>query len=355
MAGGAPLGPGRDFQARLSYDPPPATPPVQARSGKFLVRRRKAAYAIVLALDSSPAEWTGAEELRDHIREISGAELPIALEPYSDYPRAVAVGFNVGLPAPLREEAFGRLDAEELVIKPHGDTLLLAGGSPRATLYAVYEFLHRLGVRWYSPDFTVIPRQQDIPLPSETLCYAPPVTGRTFAAGIRQDPAWMARNRVTSFAHWGPIGGRYGGARAEGPDMHTVWRLVPTSVLDEHPEWAAEVDGQRTQPVNLNTWDLCYSNEEARSYFVGRTVEWAREHPDIGTVWIGQNDSPMHCGCGDCQAFYDAHGGGALVGHRAARQRTRRRPCRERDGRPNREDAGLRLERRPPGGNGASR
>ena len=307
--GGVPLGPERDFQARLTFEAPPRRTVELGEDAGFLVRGGRANYAIVLALDSTPGEWTAAEELRDHVREISGADLPIVLEPYCEYERIVAVGFNDSLPPSLRRDAFGKLDDQELVIKPSGSVLLLAGGSPRGTLYAVYEFLHRLGVRWYSPDFTKAPKAEDVPVPGETACYSPPVTGRTLNAGNNADPAWMARNRLTTIAHWGAIGRRYGSGGREGPDMHTAWRLIPKSITDKHLDWLCEVKGKRVSRVNLNTWDLCYGKPEVREYFVKRTIQWARQHPDAKTVWIGQNDSPMYCTCKNCRQFYEARGG----------------------------------------------
>ena len=307
--GGTPLEAGADFQARLTFQPPPRQAVELGRDARFLVRRRKADYAIVLALDSAPAEWTAAEELRDHLREMSGAVLPIVLKPYAGAQRVVAVGFHDGLPPALRREAFGRLDKQAIIIKPSDNVLLLAGGTPVGTLYAVYEFLYRLGVRWYAPDFARIPTMRDIPVPGETVCYSPPITGRTLNAGIHADSAWMARNRLTTVAHWGAIGRRYGSTDREGPDMHTVWRLIPKAVTDQHPTWLSEVEGKRTRRVNRNTWDLCYGNPEVREYFVNQTLRWAQQHPDVKTVWIGQNDAPMHCTCESCRKFYAAHGG----------------------------------------------
>jgi len=310
--GGTPLGARHDFQARLTFAPPPPRQavPLTVADG-FLVKDAKPCRAIVLAADSTPGEWTAAEELRDHVREISGAELPISLAPYCSYQQVVAVGFDNRLPPPLRRAAFGKLDDQELVIKPAGNTLLLAGGTPQATLYAVYEFLHRLGVRWYSPEYTKTPKTRDIAIPPETICYSPPVTGRTLNAGNQATRAWLARNRLTTIAHWGALGHRYGTTEREGPDMHTVYRLVPKAIFKEHPDWLCMVDGKRVSPVNQNTWDLCYGNPAVRKYFVDRTISWARQHPEVKTVWIGQNDSPMYCTCEQCQQFYAAHGGKA--------------------------------------------
>lgn len=309
--GGDPLGQGQDFQARLICERRDGLPPKPKGDTRFLAEGKIPHYTIVLADDAPLVEQTAATELRTAVKALCGATLPVILErDYRGGPM-VAVGFNRRLPPAMRPAAFGALSEDQLIIKPGDGVLLLAGGEPCGALYAVYEFLHRLGVRWYSPDFTVTPHLDRIPLPAETIGYSPPVTGRQVVVGVRDDPAWLSRNRFTTMYHWGAVGREYGRPTAEGPDMHTVWRMVSADVLREHPDWASEVGGKRTLPININTWDLCYTNPDARRYFIDRTVEWAREHPDIKTVWIGQNDSGMVCECERCRAFYAAHGGKA--------------------------------------------
>ena len=105
---------------------------------------------------------------------------------------------------------------------------------------------------------------------------------------------------------WSPLGIEYGNPYAQGPDMHTFMRLIPQGVIEKHPGWWAEVEGERRAPVG-HTWGMCLSNEEARRYVVARTVEYARKTPHVGTVWVGQNDGSKPCMCHECQAFYDAH------------------------------------------------
>jgi hypothetical protein len=306
--GGVPLGLGEDFEVRITLNRPPPTDRQPSAATGVLLKAGVPACAIVLATDSQPGEWTAAEELRDGFRQMTGADLPILLEQDCPEVPRVAVGFNPRLPAPLQSSAFGQLSEQEIIIQAHGEVLLLAGEGPSGTLYAVYELLHRLGVRWYSPEFTVAPRTTELLLPAEAVRYSPPVVHRTLTAGIGLDPRWAARNRLTSIAHWGALGRALGRADHEGPDMHTVWRMVPAETLRQHPDWVAEVQGQRVAPVNPNTWDLCYTNAEARRFLIGRTLEWARHHPDCKTVWIGQNDSPLYCSCSPCSAFYHAHG-----------------------------------------------
>jgi len=284
---------------------------VEATDGPeaYLVSGRQSQYAIVLPASPIPAERTAAEELQYHIKRMSRVELAIVSEDEYESGPMVAVGFNNKLPPALRPDKFGELGAEELIIQAEGDVLLLAGGRPRGTLYAVYEFLHRLGVRWYTPEYTRIPHLRSIPLPREAFRYRPPIRMRAMAAGNAPTRAWAARNRQNQYLGlWSDPGEEYGGGWAEGPDMHTFWRIMPESHLRAHPDWAAEVDGERRPPAGNRSWGLCL-RPEVRRYLVDRTMEYARSHPNIKVIWIGQNDGSPYCTCEYCQRFYDEHGG----------------------------------------------
>ena len=57
------------------------------------------------------------------------------------------------------------------LITGNGEILVLAGGRPRGAIYAVYEYLHRVGVRWYSPEYTKIPKNQKVEFKEELYRY----------------------------------------------------------------------------------------------------------------------------------------------------------------------------------------
>ncbi len=104
-----------------------------------------------------------AHDLQEYIRKISGATLPIvgdgSTAPGGSTPVGdlILVGQNkitdamkVDIPSgltPARKE-------EGFLIQSRGDRLVLAGnndGPYHGTEYAVYDFLNRMGVRWFSP------------------------------------------------------------------------------------------------------------------------------------------------------------------------------------------------------------
>lgn len=272
-----------------------------------LIKDAQSDYAIILPDDAIPAEQTAAAELQQHLEQITGVLLPIVNA--ADYKTGpmIAVGFNSVLPPRLRQDNYPCFSDEELIIDADGTNLLLAGGRPRGALYAVYEFLHQLGVRWYTPEYTKTPSLAAVFLPRHPYRYQSPVIGRKMNSGNNASNQWRARNRLTCNTLWAPLGQEYGSLYSEGPDMHTFWRLVPKSVLDAHPDWLTEIDGKREVPVGT-TWGLCLSRPDVRDFLIQRTIDYAKKNPERKIIWIGQNDGSRYCTCDQCRAFYAEHG-----------------------------------------------
>ncbi len=266
-------------------------------------------YHIVIPDDAIPAEKTGAEELQSHLKKLCGAEFPvITASQYTSGPM-IAVGFNAKLPESLQQSRYSGLGEEELVIDAKNDILLLGGGRPRGALYAVYQFLERLGVRWYTPTETFFPARKDELLADVTPeRYKSPFIYRTQVAGNGETPEWSARNRLNSFKEWKNPGEKYGGGVFQGPGMETFFIYLSRGDMDQHPEWLAEVNGKREAAASGASWGVCLSNKALRAEMVKRALNWARKNPTATAVWLAQNDGSVYCTCSECKKFYAAHG-----------------------------------------------
>jgi hypothetical protein len=117
-----------------------------------LVTDGESAYRIIVLKDAAEPERFAARELSRYLFEISGARLPIVEKSRDEAfaeERAVLVGDAT--PPSVRLEVGGKTeDAFVIRMVEHGN-LVLAGASPRATLYAVYAFLEDLGVGFPRP------------------------------------------------------------------------------------------------------------------------------------------------------------------------------------------------------------
>jgi hypothetical protein len=212
-----------------------------------------------------------------------------------------------------------QLGSEEIVVQTKGGHLLLAGGRPRGTLYAVSHFLQReCGVRWWTPWASRIPRRPTLKVGETALRHRP-----TFEL---RDPFWFpafeARWAVRNFSNSqsAKIPEEWGGCIRYQGFVHTFFPLVPPKEhFATHPEWFSEIKGQRTH----ERAQLCLTNPELRDFVVGRVRQRLREMPTASIISVSQNDWYGFCECARCQALdaaEDSHAGTLLdfVNHVAA-------------------------------------
>ena len=103
-----------------------------------------------------------------------------------------------------------RFDPEDFRIVIQNNTIVIAGGKPRGTLYGVYTFLETwLGVRFLTADHThVPPLDREKPIGPEDRFYHPSLTMRTSSyAETRRDPIFAARMRVNTVPGPEKLGG----------------------------------------------------------------------------------------------------------------------------------------------------
>jgi len=134
-------------------------------------------YVIALAERPSPAESLAATELARYLGRMSGATFAVVRGRAGTHAivlRAAAAVRNPG----------ARADSYEIVVR--GDSLVLSGASPRATLYAAYDLLARLGCKWLAPKFAFYDGEAEFVPRVRTLEYR--------AAGeVRERPVFAIR------------------------------------------------------------------------------------------------------------------------------------------------------------------
>ena len=148
---------------------------VPAAADLTLARDGKSDYVIVLAEAATAAERTAAQELQSHLEAVTGARLPVhedANAPAGDRHIVVGPGRRLRAAAPdVDTTALGR---DGIVLRTAGQTLYLAGGRPRGTLYAVYTFLEdAVGCRWWTATESYLPSRPTLTVPALDKMYVP--------------------------------------------------------------------------------------------------------------------------------------------------------------------------------------
>ncbi|MFH0964649.1 MAG: DUF4838 domain-containing protein [Planctomycetota bacterium] len=273
-------------------------------------------YVIVLPPDATPSEEFAADELASHLKEMTGADLPIVRDPDPLPAHAILLGISDRLKelgVTVNAPALGK---EACVLRVVGDSLVIAGGRPRGTLYGVYALLEdRLGCRWYAPDTTFIPKRSTIELPDLNFTSQPAFeyrepwmyAGHVWSVWWRKHfvPEYVSRTRNSGHlinTHVHPIDDLHGGYFKLPHAGHNLSHLVPAKdYAQSHPEYFALHDGKRMTEGDL---ELCLSNPDVVRVAADTMRAWMRETPDADMFFVGQSDTGNYCQCDRCVAAY---------------------------------------------------
>lgn len=264
----------------------------------------KARCVIVCQPGATVAERHAADELTRALMQITGAPFEVREAGKNTPASAILVG-----PGPLAKALFPEvaLDAfgpEQVAIRAKGTQLLLAGGRPRGTLYAVYRFLQdQCGVRWWTPWAATIPRQPNLSVGPLTINAKPAFESRDPFWFPAFDEDWAARNFSNS--QHARLTEKTGGKILYKGFVHTFYPLVPPAEhFAAHPEWYSLINGKRTGEGA----QLCLTNLQLQKFVAERVKTWLRETPDARIVSVSQNDWFGACECENCKALDEREG-----------------------------------------------
>jgi len=267
-----------------------------------IARRGKAAAKIVIAADAGETEKWAADELAFFLHLSTGCAIPVVSNP-TPYQNRLLVGEGA---ARLAGSGFDAklLQPEEILVQTEGHDLILAGGSPRGTLYAVYTFLEDvIGCRWWTQAVWNVPRKPSLSVSPISIRYAPPLDYREPFWFVAFDPFWAARNKVNGTRAGGDD--RRGGRHVYEGFVHTFYPLIPPDrYFSTHPEWFSEIDGKR---ISQNA-QLCLTNEEMRQELVKNLKIKLRDNPNATIASVSQNDCFNPCTCPQCRAVDEEEG-----------------------------------------------
>jgi len=277
----------------------PSLKGINSAIGSELVLVKNGRPDATIVTSSSPTKNArkAANELQKYIEKISGAKLPLADDTASISGCLVLVGHskftdrvpNLKIPSGrtknLREEGF--------VIRTHGNRLVLAGNDTEpylGTRYAVIEFLHRLGVRWFMPGEMgeIIPKISTLTVSPVNITQRPDFPVRDFWEHSRGNMAsecaeWKIHNKMN------PHSVEVFGVPSDG----SVAGLLPKEQFEDHPEWfALNKDGTRSKD------HPCMTSEGMIKYFVDGVKANAQKGKAV-TAFAPVDGNPR-CWCQNC-------------------------------------------------------
>lgn len=258
--------------------------------------------AIVIRADATPPEKLGARELADHLETMTGVRPQVVVESEPLPERALIVGPCRALAALGVKLDPERLGEEGFVLKSVGDRLVAAGPGRRGTLYACVTLLERLGVRWFTPAVTRVPRREALALPQLDEIEAPDFEYREPYFAEAFDRGFAFHNKLNGFA--ARLDDETGGKIVYRPFVHSFDELVPRSLFATHPEYFPWIDGKRTDGYVQR----CLTNPEVLKIATATVLRWIDENPQARLFSVSQNDTYNYCRCEACEALMQKYG-----------------------------------------------
>ena len=272
---------------------------------------------IVLAPDAEPAEQYAAWELQHSIWRMTGHAPGLAGRDEVFPGRTVFVGRAAKGPA---VDKLKQLKDESYVVAADDSSVILAGKTPRGTLYATYDFLKTQGCGWYMPGARgeVIPKRDALAIRDGSRVETPDWDVR----GILVHPGnyyhngsyvivvgddyfdWAVRNRINAMwqgtSYTIDLGAHRGYSHTQ--RLNHSWQSFYPK--DGPAEWAPLVKGKRTRyyPGGRPNM-LCTSNQDYRDAVVEGVLEYFRENPRAAAYSVSADDEPAFwCECRECRA-----------------------------------------------------
>jgi len=258
---------------------------------------------VVVADDATEPEKHAASELVSFLEQVTGGEFDVVDQAEAGPSRLLVGEGAARLADPgLTVEGLGE---EGLLIRTVGNDLVLAGGRPRGTLYAVYTFLEdEVGCRWWTSKVSTIPKKPTLRAGPLNVRFIPRLEYREPFWFDALDGDWAVRNKCNGHADW--LDARRGGKHIYEGFVHTFYSLIPPGkYFKDHPEWFSEIDGKRT----YERAQLCLTNEQMRRELVKNLKERLRAHPMATIASVSQNDWHGNCPCSRCRAIDEEEGG----------------------------------------------
>jgi len=263
-----------------------------------LVEKGTARCVLVAADGLSISEKNAIAELQKYIKAMSGADKIEVQTPENAGPDAGRARIVVGHQTVRKLYPDVKLDdvgTDGFILKTIGNSVLVAGGEKRGTLYAAFALLETFGCRWWATDATHIPKLDTLTVPPMNRREIPKLEYRDM---LYADRGAYSHNKVNGFnfaRNPEEFGGRF---NFTGNLVHSHKALMePDGSYQKHPEYWALVNGKRAPS------QVCPSAPGTFEVMKASVIKILKEHPEDQFVTVGQEDGGGYCQCDACKAL----------------------------------------------------
>ena len=269
---------------------------------RIIAENGKGFYHIVTNRIPHGAEMYASAVLYQYLYKATGAIVPC----YSDVERCPRRSPEIHIGPKVRglETDVSALSDDGFIIRTRGEDIVIAGKTPRGTVYGVYHFLEKfINFKCFTKDVETFDHVDVLAVEDLDICENPAFEYREMYFRSAFDTDFCVKNRLNSnMAH---IPNEKGGKLKFFNFHHSFNELVPPEVhYDEHPEYFALVDGkrlrERTQPCLTNEGVFLEARKTLR--------KWIKENPDCKVFSVAQNDWHNYCRCPECKKLDEAYG-----------------------------------------------
>jgi formylglycine-generating enzyme required for sulfatase activity len=239
-----------------------------------------------------------AEELQKYLKQISGAEVPIVGK--SDEAKGQA-SITLDIVGKIKGASGKETAQQGYRLKTDKNGLSISSPTERGLLYGVYGLLtDHLGVRFYTPEFELVPAQANLSLGEMDDVQEPGFQIRGYVYNPLEDKKWSYKNRA-------------GGLPVDNLSSdHSLYRWIEADKnFPIHPEWfALNKSGKREKDWGMG---VCGTNKELAKELAknmvakyGNNKEWCGnpdDKPEKRFLKIAQGDGFTPCQCPDCRAL----------------------------------------------------
>jgi len=267
-----------------------------------IVRDGKSTFCIYHQPVAPTSVRTAAKDLQNYLRRSTDAVLPIVTQIVMQEESRCQSYIRLGersMAVDLPFEAYRILTRDGEVIISGRDTkdgeLTPFGGASHGTRNGVYTFLEEfVGVRWLMPGEVGedVPRLKELRIPELDRVDAPGFDNRRIPYIQNDNPLvqqWLQRQKQ--------------GYSLQLNHYHNFKHLVPEEEYARHPEWFAQIDGERPRPGER--YKIETTNPALIRYVAQRVREDLRRTPTLYSYSISPSDSGGWSASPESRALYD--------------------------------------------------